>query len=98
MPNCRGSFDAQTQRLVTLKGNGTGNLYPCKVCGRYVAAISDGLFGWMPVSHSKPQTRRPSKGRNVKGVRGSGKALPPSRFKEPRSKRSLKRSVLKKSR
>ncbi len=96
MPNCRGSFSARTQRLVSVNGNGPQNLYPCEVCGRQVAAVRNGLFEWVPVSHIKLQARRPFKGRNVKVVRG--KALPPSRFKKERSKGPRKRNVLKRSR
>jgi hypothetical protein len=98
MPNCRGSFSARTQRLVSVNGNGPQNLYPCEVCGRHVAAIRNGLFEWIPVSHPKLEARRSSKGRRVKVTQSSGKALPPSRFKDSRGKKSQKRSALKRSR
>jgi len=96
MPNCRGSFSAQTQQLVSVKGNGPQNLYPCEVCGRQVAATRNGFFEWAPESHLKLQASRPLKGRNVKVVRG--KALPPSPFKKAPGKGPRKRNALKRSR
>lgn len=97
MPNCRGSFSPQTQRLVSVNGNGPQNLYPCDLCGRQVAAIRNGLFEWIPSFHPKLESRRASKGRRVKITRSSGKALPPSRLKESRGKKSYKRSAIKRS-